>query len=88
MMCEDGCSLAVEELLERQPGAKEVRVDFEAKKATVAIDEGEFDAQRALADLVDKGFGNSALVEESAAQSAEPQAAAEAATDAPQGVED
>jgi copper chaperone CopZ len=61
MMCENGCALAVEEILERQPGAKEVQVDFEGKTATVAIDEGAFDPEQALAALVDKGFDQSAL---------------------------
>jgi copper chaperone CopZ len=63
MMCEDGCALAVEDILERQPGATEVRVDFEGKTATVAIQEGSFDAEQALAALVDKGFDHSALKE-------------------------
>jgi copper chaperone CopZ len=63
MMCEDGCALAVEEILERQPGAKEVQVDFEGKTAVVAIEEGAFDAEQALAALVDKGFDHSALKE-------------------------
>jgi copper chaperone CopZ len=62
MMCEDGCAQAVEDILERQPGAKDVQVDFEGKTATVAIEDGVFDSQQALAALVDKGFDNSKLV--------------------------
>ena len=83
MMCEDGCALAVEEILERQPGAKEVQVDFEGKTAIVAVEEGAFDAEQALAALVDKGFDHSALKEGAAktqavgGSDAKPQAAAE-----------
>lgn len=61
MMCEDGCAWTVNDILSKQQGAKDVRVDFEAKTATVAIEEGKFDQQLALAELVDKGFGNSTL---------------------------
>jgi copper chaperone CopZ len=61
MMCEDGCAQAVADILERQPGVTEVKVHFEEKTATVAIDEGSFDSQQALAALVDKGFENSTL---------------------------
>jgi copper chaperone CopZ len=61
MMCEDGCAATVREILARQPGVKDVHVEFEAKRATVAIEEGAFDAQQALAALIDKGFDNSKL---------------------------
>jgi copper chaperone CopZ len=61
MMCEDGCAWTVKDILSKQPGAKHVRVDFEAKTATVAVEEGKFDSQLAIAELVDKGFGNSQL---------------------------
>jgi copper chaperone CopZ len=61
MMCEEGCAATVTEILSRQPGVTDVRVEFEAKKATVAIEEGRFDPQLALAALVDKGFENSTL---------------------------
>jgi copper chaperone CopZ len=61
MMCEDGCAQAVEDILERQPGAKDVQVDFAGKTATVAIEDGVFDSQQALAALIDKGFENSTL---------------------------
>jgi periplasmic mercuric ion binding protein len=71
MMCEDGCAWTVNDILSKQPGAKDVRVDFEAKTATVAIEAGTFDSQSALAELVDKGFDNSAL------KSQEPEASAE-----------
>ncbi|HEX2475978.1 MAG TPA: cation transporter [Lacipirellulaceae bacterium] len=61
MMCEEGCASTVKDILSKQPGAKDVHVDFAAKIATVAIDEETFDPQLAVAELVDKGFGNSAL---------------------------
>src|SRR5688572_30214773 len=69
MMCEDGCAWTVKDILSKQPGAKDVRVDFEAKIATVAIEDGMFDSQLAIAELVDKGFGNSQLKDDSAAES-------------------
>jgi copper chaperone CopZ len=59
MMCEDGCAWTVKDILSKQPGARDVRVDFEARKATVAIDDAKFDSQSALAELIDKGFMNS-----------------------------
>jgi copper chaperone CopZ len=61
MMCEDGCAWTVNDILSKQPGAKDVRVDFEAKTATIAFEAGTFDSQSALAELVDKGFDNSTL---------------------------
>ena len=61
MMCEEGCAAAVKEILSEQPGAKDVRVDFEAKLATVAIEMDKFDSKLAIAELVDKGFANSQL---------------------------
>jgi copper chaperone CopZ len=61
MMCEDGCAQTVASILERQTGVKEVRVNFEEKTATVAVDEVTFDSQQALAALIDKGFDNSQL---------------------------
>jgi copper chaperone CopZ len=64
MMCEDGCAWTVKDILSKQPGARDVRVDFEAKSATVAFDEGAFDAQLAIAELVDKGFNNSQVINE------------------------
>jgi len=61
MMCPDGCGVAVDEILSKQPGAKDVLVDFDSKTATVAIDESKFDSDKALAALVDKQFSNSSL---------------------------
>jgi copper chaperone CopZ len=62
MMCPEGCGAKVKEILSAQPGAKDVLVDFDSKTATVAIDkEGKFDANAAVAALVDHGFKNSAI---------------------------
>lgn len=62
MMCPEGCGVKVKEILSEQPGAKEVIVDFDSKTATVAIDsDGKFDANAAVAALVDHGFKNSSV---------------------------
>jgi copper chaperone CopZ len=61
MMCPEGCGVKVKEILAEQPGAKEVIVDFDSKTATVAIEEGKFDSQKAIAALVDHSFGQSTL---------------------------
>jgi copper chaperone CopZ len=83
MMCEDGCAQVVAGILERQPGVKEVRVDFQGKTATVGIDEKAFDSQQALAALIDKGFDHSKLATASnaavGAERATPEVALQAA---------
>ena len=56
MMCEDSCVPTVEKTLAEQPGVKDVDVDLESKTATVAVDEGAFDADKAVAALVDLQF--------------------------------
>jgi copper chaperone CopZ len=61
MMCPDSCAVKTKEILSKQPGAKEVVVHFDAKTATVAVEEGTFDPQQAIAALVDHGFGHSQL---------------------------
>jgi hypothetical protein len=68
MMCPEGCGVAVESILAGQPGAKDVLIDFEGKKAVVAIEEGKFDSDKALAALVDKQFLNSSLTGDDAAK--------------------
>jgi copper chaperone CopZ len=75
MMCPEGCGVAVEGILSKQPGAKDVLIDFEGKTAKVAIEEGKFDEEKALAALIDKQFSNSKLKTESA----HPQSASQAA---------
>ena len=61
MMCPEGCAVKTKEILSEQPGAKEVVVDFEAKTATVAVEKDKFDADAAIAALVDHGFDHSTL---------------------------
>jgi copper chaperone CopZ len=67
MMCEDGCAVAVRQILSKQSGVTGVLVDFDAKTATVAIQEGKFDPQSAIATLVDKGFDHTTLADEAPA---------------------
>jgi copper chaperone CopZ len=83
MMCEDGCAWTVKEILSQQPGAKDVRVDFEAKTATVAIDEKTFDSQLAIAELVDKGFNNSQLASKAQAENLTDSASSKSTSAAP-----
>jgi len=61
MMCQYSCVDAVKTALTAQPGVKEVKVDFAAKQATVAIDQTVFDGEAAIATLVDYQFTNSKL---------------------------
>jgi copper chaperone CopZ len=61
MMCPEGCGAKTKEILSGQPGAKEVVINFDAKTATVAIDEGMFDAEAAVAAMVDHGFDHTTL---------------------------
>lgn len=61
MMCPEGCGEATREILANQDGVKDVKIDFPAKLAVVAIDTEKFDADKALAELVDKGFDHSAV---------------------------
>jgi copper chaperone CopZ len=61
MMCPEGCGAKVKEILSQQPGAKDVIVDFPAKKAIVAVDKDKFDAKQAVAALVDHQFKKSTL---------------------------
>ena len=82
MMCPEGCGEKVKEILSGQPGAKEVVVDFEAKKAKVAVeDSGKFDKQAAVAALVDHGFANSSVVGDEAAGAPKPDAPVDKAKD-------
>lgn len=56
MMCEQSCVPAVRKALAARPGVKDVKVDLATKSAVVAIDKDKFDADAAVADLVDLGF--------------------------------
>jgi copper chaperone CopZ len=73
MMCPTSCVAKTKEILSQQPGAKEVRVDFDTKTATVAVDSSEFNSQQAIAALVDHGFDHS-TVKSDAAKSEAPRA--------------
>jgi copper chaperone CopZ len=64
MMCEFSCVEQVKEALAAQPGVKDVQVEFEAKRATVAVDADKFDSEAAIATLVDYQFTNSQLIED------------------------
>jgi copper chaperone CopZ len=61
MMCPEGCGEKTKEILSSLPGAKEVVINFDAKTAIVAFEEGKFDPAAAVAALKDYGFENSAL---------------------------
>ena len=61
MMCPEGCGEKTKEILSEQPGAKEVVINFDAKTATVAVEKDKFDAEAAIAALVDYGFEHSTL---------------------------
>lgn len=71
MMCPEGCGEKVKEILSKQPGVKDVIVDFPNKTATVAVDEEKFDATVAVAALKDHQFKNSALKDAGAAAAAQ-----------------
>lgn len=67
MMCPHGCAPKVHEALAGQPGVLDVKVVYETKTATVAVEEGAFDANAAIAILEDEyGFTGSSLVETTA----------------------
>jgi copper chaperone CopZ len=60
-MCAEGCGVEVKEILAKQPGAKDVLVDFEHKTAIVAVEKDKFDPDAAVAALADQMFPNSKL---------------------------
>ncbi len=62
MMCQYSCSAKVKEVLTAQTGVKDVQIDFESKKAILAVDEAEFDGEAAVAALVDYQFSNTKLI--------------------------
>jgi copper chaperone CopZ len=61
MMCEDSCCPQVRETLAKQPGVKDVKVELATHTATVAVDKDQFDADAAIAALVDLQFVNTKL---------------------------
>ena len=80
MMCEFSCAPKVREVLAAQEGVQDVQVDLEGKRATVAVDEAKFDADAAIAALVDVQFVNTKLA--SAPEDAAASESASSATDA------
>ena len=62
MHCQYSCAAKVKEVLSAQTGVKDVRIDFDAKTAIVAVDEAAFDGEAAVAALVDYQFSNTKLV--------------------------
>ncbi|NOY30207.1 MAG: heavy-metal-associated domain-containing protein [Planctomycetes bacterium] len=64
MMCQYSCVDAVKTALASQPGVREVRIDFEARQATVVVDQATFNGEAAVASLVDYQFTNSKMHQE------------------------
>jgi copper chaperone CopZ len=61
MMCPEGCGEATREILAKQEGVMDVKIDFPAKLAVVAVDREKFNSGDALDELIDKGFENSTV---------------------------
>jgi copper chaperone CopZ len=80
MMCPTSCVAKTKEILSQQPGAKEVRVDFDTKTAVVAIESGSFNADQAIAALVDHGFDHSTVKSEPSGATATPETSSEKPT--------
>jgi len=76
MVCEFSCVPEVRETLAKQPGVKDVKVVLDTHTATVAVDKDKFDADKAIAALVDLKFTNTKLLK--AAANAKSDAAPEA----------
>ena len=85
MMCEVSCVPAVREVLAKQPGVKEVKVELETKMATVAVDESEFDAKAAVAALVDRQFKETKLLTADARENKAPTSSSDTAADVSKG---
>jgi len=73
MVCEFSCVPQVRETLAGQPGVKDVKVVLDTHTATVAVDKAKFDADKAIAALVDLKFTNTKLAK--AADGPKPDAA-------------
>jgi copper chaperone CopZ len=72
MMCPESCAVKTKEILSEQPGVTDVVVDFDSKTATVAVDKDVFDADAAIAALVDHSFVHSALKGDAGSTQAKP----------------
>ena len=62
MYCQHACVAKVKEILASQEGVKDVKIDFDTKTATLAISKAAFNAEAALAALVDHQFNDSKLI--------------------------
>ena len=76
MHCES-CVAHVESILAEQPGVKDVEVNLEALTAKVAVDEKQFDGEKAVAALVDMQFNEAKLITADAAAAKTTKPAAE-----------
>jgi copper chaperone CopZ len=74
MMCEDSCVPQVRKTLAQQPGVKDVKVELATHTATVAVDQAKFNADAAVAALVDLQFTNTKLATDAAPTAATPEA--------------
>lgn len=66
MMCPEGCGEATRGILADQEGVVDVKIDFPAKLAIVAVESEKFDANKALSELIDHGFDKSTIKTDSA----------------------
>jgi copper chaperone CopZ len=71
MVCEFSCVPEVRETLAKQPGVKDVKVVLDTHTATVAVDKDKFDADKAIAALVDLKFTNTKLAKPAAGSKAD-----------------
>ncbi|MGI9427860.1 MAG: heavy-metal-associated domain-containing protein [Bythopirellula sp.] len=62
MMCQFGCAARVKEVLTAQEGVEDVQIDFGSRRVGLAIIKEKFDADAAVAALVDYDFGNTKLI--------------------------
>jgi len=62
MMCQYGCAAKVKEVLTALEGVEDVKIDFESRRVGLAIDKTKFDAETAVAALVDYQFSNTKLI--------------------------
>jgi len=62
MMCQYACTAQVKKVLTAQEGVEDVKIDFESRRVGLAIDETKFDAEAAVAALVDYQFSNTKLI--------------------------
>jgi copper chaperone CopZ len=75
MHCEFSCAPKVREVLTQQPGVAEVEVDLASKTAWVKADPDQFDAEAAVAALLDVQFDDTQVITATQAQEARDAAA-------------